>query len=128
MERSATFTDAILPLSEAVDETHTLYVTDWGLFDSLNLLHRGRPQLRMASGPLTPDAPSADEVADVRRMLQDQNGLFLGHVKAMEVYPNVGAHLDAQAKTAGLRRRFCGRSRIRMVGRFSRFRGWWLSE
>jgi 4-amino-4-deoxy-L-arabinose transferase-like glycosyltransferase len=99
-----TFTDAILPLSDSLDESHTLYITDWGLFDSLNLLHRGRLQLRLASGPLTPDNPSAEEAADVQRMLQDPKGLFLGHVKALEVYPNVGAHLDAQARTAGLRR------------------------
>ncbi|MEO5924726.1 MAG: glycosyltransferase family 39 protein [Bryobacteraceae bacterium] len=99
-----TFTDAILPLSSAVDASSTLYITDWGLFDSLNLLHRGRLQLRLASGPLTPDSPSPEEVADVQRMLQDPKALYLGHVKALEVYPNVGAHLDAQAKAAGLRR------------------------
>ena len=99
-----TFTDAILPLSEAVDEKRTLYVMDWGLFDSLNLLHQGRLQLRLASGSLTPEAPNSEEVADIRRMLQDSNGLFVGHVKAMEVYPNVGAHLDAQAQASGLRR------------------------
>jgi hypothetical protein len=99
-----TFTDAILPLSEAVDESQTLYITDWGLFDSLNLLHRGRLRLRLASGSLTPANPSPEETADVQRMLQDPSALFLGHVKAREVYPNVGAHLDVQAETAGLRR------------------------
>ncbi len=102
----STFTDAIYPLSEALDgaEQNTLYITDWGLFDSLNLLHRGHLQLRLASGPLTPEAPSPAEVEDVRQMLIDPKGLFVGHVKGQEVYPNVGAHLDALAQASGLRR------------------------
>jgi len=90
-----TFTDAIFPLSEALEEGPTIYITDWGMFDSLNLLHQGRLNLRMASGPLMTESPSPDEVADIQRMLQDPNGMFVGHVRGMEVYPNVGKHLDA---------------------------------
>ena len=101
-----TFTDAIFPLSEGLEsaETDTIYVMDWGLYDSLNLLHRGELRLRLASGPLMPDAPSAEEAADVARMLQDPKGLFVGHVKGREIYPNVGAHLDALAAASGWRR------------------------
>jgi hypothetical protein len=101
-----TFTDAIFPLSQALDDTagNTVYVIDWGMFDSLNLLHRGRLKLRNASGSLTPEKPSPSEVEDVERMLLDPQGVFVGHVKGQEAFERVGEHLDARAQAAGFRR------------------------
>jgi hypothetical protein len=101
-----TFTDAIFPLSEALLDTdrNTIYVTDWGMFDSLNLLHRGKLALRAAAGPLVPDSPSADQVAEVQQMLLDPKGLFVGHVAGQEAYPKVGEHLDKLARASGFRR------------------------
>ena len=60
-----TWTDAVLALSDTLEENpeQTVYITDWGMFDSLNLLHQGRLKLRIASGPLQPEQPSAAEIA-----------------------------------------------------------------
>ena len=54
------FTDALYPLSASLDAyaDRTLYLIDWGMFDNLNLLHEGRLDFRIASGPLGTDSPS----------------------------------------------------------------------
>ncbi len=101
-----TWTDAVLALSDGMEERagQTVYITDWGMFDTLNLLHRGRLQLRIASGPLQPDQPSAAEIEDLRRMLRDPGAIFVGHVPEREAFRGVGAHLETQAAAIGLRR------------------------
>ncbi len=100
-----TFTDAIYPLSDALDDSagNTVYVTDWGMFDALNLLHRGRLSLRVGSGALEPDSPSPEQMADFEAILNDPKGLLVSHVKAREAFANVGAHLEALASRSGYR-------------------------
>jgi 4-amino-4-deoxy-L-arabinose transferase-like glycosyltransferase len=89
-----TFTEAIFPLSEALNETNPIYVTDWGMFDNLNLLHQGRLHLR----------PAGEQQADFERMLLDPNGLLLGHTAGQEAYPGVRIELDRRIGEAGFRR------------------------
>jgi hypothetical protein len=101
-----TWTDAVLALSADIEEKpgQTVYITDWGMFDSLNLLHQGRLKLRIASGPLQPDQPSQAEIEDLNRMLRDPDAIFVGHVAEREAFRGVGAHLQARAAAIGLRR------------------------
>ena len=100
-----TFTDAIYGLSQALDETagNNLYITDWGMFDSLNLLHRGRLALRVGSGALVPDKPDSGQLAEFGQMLHDPKGLLVGHVKGQEAYQHVGEHLESLANAAGFK-------------------------
>ena len=100
------WTDAVLILSDGMEEVpgQTVYITDWGMFDSLNLLHRGRLKLRMASGPLEPAEPSPEQIEDVNRMLRDPGAVWVGHIREREAFPDVGVHLDARAAALGLRR------------------------
>ena len=100
------FTDAMNPLSiglDAYSERH-LYVIDWGIYESLNLLHEGRLDFRILQDPLLTDSPSMKEMGQIRDMLQDPEGLILDHVRGREVFPNVGARLDRAARALGLRR------------------------
>jgi 4-amino-4-deoxy-L-arabinose transferase-like glycosyltransferase len=98
------YTTAIFPLSDALPASSTLYITDWGLFDALNLFHRGGLKLRAATDPLVPAQPSAEQILDLDRMFADPQGLFVGHVKGREAFVGVGEHLDGQVARAGLRR------------------------
>ncbi len=100
------FTDAIYPLSESLDEDRgdTVYVADWGIFDSLNLLHQGRLKLRVGSGPVETGIPSEDQRDDLDFMLQDPTGLWVGHVTEKEVSAGIGARLDEAAAEVGLER------------------------
>ena len=97
------WTDAIHPLSASLDEYpgRTFYLIDWGLSDNLNLLHQGRLDLRTATGPLTTDSPTPEQLGEIRDMLDNLSGLILHHVPGHEVFPDVGARLDRAAESLG---------------------------
>lgn len=98
------FTDAIFPLSDVLKQKGgTIYAADWGMSQTLVLLHRGRLNVRWAADPLVPDTPSPDQVKELHQMLRDPTGLFIGYPRGQEIFPNVGLHLDALAKQAGMR-------------------------
>jgi hypothetical protein len=99
------FTDAIHPLSEALDDAggDTVYVTDWGIFDCLNLLHQGRLKLMLASGTVATPDPSAAEIAEVGEMFADPKALFVGHVKGRDAYANAAEHFEKLVQAAGFR-------------------------
>jgi len=100
------FTDALNPLSASLDEYpgRIFYLVDWGLYDNLNLLHQGRMDLRIATGPLNTDSPSPEQLAEIRDMLHEPGALVLDHVREHEVFPNVGARLDRAARSLGYHR------------------------
>lgn len=97
------WTDAIFPLAEALrDPPGPVYIADWGMFDSLNLLHRGRLPLRIATGPLQSVSPTPAELEILDRMILDPNGIWVGHVPQREAFPGVGERLAARARQLGL--------------------------
>jgi len=99
------FSDALYPLSASLDTyaDATFYVVDWGLYENLNLLHQGRLSFRIAIGPLGTDAPTREQLGEIRDMLQDPKGLILDHVREHEVFPNVGVRLNRAARSLGYR-------------------------
>ena len=101
------FTDALYPLSSELESysDRTLYLIDWGLYDNLNLLHQGRLDLRIATGPLGTDSASPEQVGEIRQMLQDPRALILDHVREHEVFQDVGARLNRAARSLGYRKR-----------------------
>jgi hypothetical protein len=100
------WTDALNPLSSSLDEyaDRTFYLIDWGLSDNLNLLHEGRLNLHMETGPVNADPPTPEQLGEIRDMVRDPNGLILDHVREHEVFPDVGARLDRAARSFGYHR------------------------
>ena len=100
------FTDAIYPLSSSLDTyiERTVYVIDWGLYDNLNLLHQGRLDLRLASGPQAADSPSPEELSEIRRMLRNPETLIVDHVQEHEVFKGNAVRLERAARSMGYRR------------------------
>ena len=100
------FTDALYPLSSSLDTyaERTLYLIDWGLYDNLNLLHQGRLDLRIASGPLATDTASQEQLGEIREMLQNRDALILDHVREHEVFQDVGIRLERAAGSLGYRK------------------------
>jgi len=100
------FTDALYPLSISLDAyaDRTLYLIDWGLYDNLNLLHQGRLDLRIASGPLATDTASQEQLGEIREMLQNRDALILDHVREHEVFQDVGIRLERAAGSLGYRK------------------------
>jgi 4-amino-4-deoxy-L-arabinose transferase-like glycosyltransferase len=100
-----TFTDAIYPLSDSLSETsgNTFYVTDWGMYDALNLLHKGKLPLGVGSFALVPDRPNEEQMSGFLRMLHDPKGLLIGHVNGRETYTDVNRHRDKLVAAEGFR-------------------------
>ena len=100
------FTDAIYPLSNTLDAytDRTVYLIDWGLYDNLNLLHQGRLDLRIATGPLATESPSPEQLSEIREMLQNPDALILDHVREHEVFQNPGVRLERAARSLGYRK------------------------
>ncbi len=100
------WTDALNPLSVSLDEyaDRTFYLIDWGLSDNLNLLHQGRLDLRMATGPVNTDSPNPEQLREIQDILRDPGGLILDHVREHEVFPDVGVRLDRAAQSLGYHR------------------------
>jgi hypothetical protein len=100
------FTDALFPLSSALDghEGQPIYVIDWGMQNSLDLLHHGKLSLRVANDPFMHDSPSAADREIAQRMIRDPRGLFLGHVPEREAFEGVGKRADQAAAALGYRK------------------------
>jgi hypothetical protein len=100
---NASFTDALNPLSAALsDSAHdTIYVIDWGMFDNVSYLHKGRLDLRPSQGPLLSAAPNADQQKEIADMLRNPRALFVGHAAAREEFSGVAEHLRTAAAAAG---------------------------
>jgi hypothetical protein len=80
--------------------TGTVYCVDWGIFDPLRYLNRGRLRLAVISKKeLTPDDREA-----VLRMLNDPGATFVAHTKEFENFPGTNERLLKFADAAGYRR------------------------
>jgi len=100
------FTDAIYPLSTSLVEVpgQNVHFADWGMLNSIALLHQGRLQLRVASNPFMIDPIYDTDEQHLATLVSDPNGLFVGHVPARDVFPGVRARLDHAASKIGYRR------------------------
>jgi 4-amino-4-deoxy-L-arabinose transferase-like glycosyltransferase len=92
------FSDAIFALSRSFsqDPGKHIYVVDWGIFDSLTLLHQGSLDQRVLM-----DAPEHQ----VRAALQDPEAVMVGHVRQSEEIPNSGERLEKAAGAFGYQKR-----------------------
>jgi hypothetical protein len=73
------WSDAIFPASQALPGMHPsqVCIADWGVFENIRLLHRGRIPMCVAV-----DADESPEI--LKRQIADPNAVFIGHVKEAE--------------------------------------------
>jgi hypothetical protein len=104
------FTDALNGLSDALTDPPSesdappIYVVDWGMLNTLTLLHQGRLGLREGTGPFSTDHPGPFEQRVIRAMFSDPKALFIGHAAPRTVFPDVAQRLNQAARAAGLRK------------------------
>jgi len=98
------FTDAIYGLSEALrsQASQTIYVTDWGMQNSLALLRKGRLKLETAEGDFLSDELGEPQRAHIATMAADRNAVFIGHVAGQEVFAGSRERVVQAAENAGL--------------------------
>ena len=106
------FTDAINPLSERVTAIRAaapkpimVYVSDWGIWNTLAMFHRGRLPIT-GIDDLFPENPQPDRQREeaLGRVLADRDAIYLGHVASQEVFSGIGKRIDAKLESAGLTR------------------------
>jgi hypothetical protein len=100
---AAVWSDAIFPLSSAIrpDPNQNLFVTDWGVFDTLRMLHQGKLRLWVGSEPLMNPEPTAADLAAIQRMLTVPSPLFICHTKRYELFNGAADRLENAARRLG---------------------------
>ncbi len=99
------WSDAIFPLSSAVDRLHasSVIVDDWGILDPLVLLHRGKFPVSMAdSSFLAPGQSAASHDWDVGRL---ERGLWLGHTPPYQEFAGQNDQIVRAAASAGFQKK-----------------------
>jgi hypothetical protein len=108
MERNGpglVFTDAIYGLANALRSypaENNIYVTDWGMQNSLALLSRGRLKLDIAESDFISDDIGPDERKHIAKMAADRTAIFIGHVPGQEIFPGSRERVIRAAENAGL--------------------------
>jgi 4-amino-4-deoxy-L-arabinose transferase-like glycosyltransferase len=104
------WTDAIYPLSDFLGAVKAAQVMpiDWGVFDSLRLLHGGRLPLRVGMDPLSKPALDARDRATVRKWLDTPDTIFVSHTAPNQIFDGVNERLDEIAQDGGFEREELG--------------------
>jgi len=99
------FNDAIYPLTRSqILRGRHVYVADWGIFDSLDVLTRGELDLRVASGPFMGGIADEIQQREIRDLFADEVGVVVAHVAAEEMFAGINGRIDAAASAAGYRK------------------------
>jgi 4-amino-4-deoxy-L-arabinose transferase-like glycosyltransferase len=113
MERDGpgpTFSDAIYGLSDALrsrvskSDIPPVYVTDWGMQNSLALLTKGHLKMDTAEGDFQNDALDDAKRNHIHAMAADRAALFIGHVAGQEAFAGSRERVIRAAEGAGLRK------------------------
>lgn len=99
------WTDAVHPLADLVRRTHArqVYVTDWGILDTLRLLGRGALPLVMASDVVSRAEPDDNTLAVLEGWLSAPGHLFIVHTEGNEFFPGSRTNLLQTAARLGYR-------------------------
>jgi len=100
---SVGFTDAVSPLAESLagPTGDTVYIIDWGIYESVDFLLQGKSQLREYYPYLIQATHDPGERRVIDAMLADPHALFVSHVPSREAFPGVGEHLQTIAHEEG---------------------------
>jgi hypothetical protein len=104
---AGTFSDAIYSLSSAIPQlgNDSVYVADWGMYESLEYLHQGRLPLNYSPAILAAENPSGGQLSTIAAMIADPKGLFVTHVSEQEVFKGVRERFQTVAASAGYEKR-----------------------
>jgi hypothetical protein len=78
-----------------------VFITDWGILDSLRLLSRGHIPLYVGSDPISKPVLDEADKKDVLRLLTVENPVFVGHTPPFEFFQGTGAMLKKTAAELG---------------------------
>ena len=100
------WTDAIYALSRYLEGTQAgnIFCMDWGMMDSLRLLHRGKLPLRVGTDPISKKSLTDDDRTMLGKQISEPDHLFINHTKDWEFFQGVNDRLVAYASEAGYRR------------------------
>jgi 4-amino-4-deoxy-L-arabinose transferase-like glycosyltransferase len=100
------WTDAIFPLADALNgiKAETVYIIDWGMFDTLRMVNTAGPELRRGDIPLSKPQLDAEDRRFVSERLSESGAVFVGHTDANELFKGVNENLRAVAKEGGYHR------------------------
>ncbi len=100
------WTDAIYRLSAYLKDNPARHVfcMDWGMFDSLRLLNRGKLPLAVGSDQVSKPEMSPDDRAIALRMIAEPDSVFISHTKEYEFFPGWSPKLVKFAADAAYRR------------------------
>ena len=100
------WTDAVYSLSDHLRRVKppVIYIDDWGINDTLNLLSRGTLQLRDGTSPLTNPQLSEEDRQVVLDRLAEPESIHVGRPDQLEMFKGVKSKLLALAAEAGYRR------------------------
>src|SRR5437879_5134930 len=99
-------TDAIYPLSACLKRVNAepIYVNDWGIFDTLRMLNRGRLPLRVGYDPLLKPHLDSEELRIVLSRVSEAGAVFVAHTDETEIFKGVNEKFQGLAAEAGYRR------------------------
>ena len=97
------FTDAVSPLAESLAGStgDTVYIIDWGIYESVDFLLQGNSHLRESYPYLIQATPDPGQRREIDAMLADPHALFVSHVASREAFHGVGEHLETIAREEG---------------------------
>jgi hypothetical protein len=103
---AGSWTDAVYGLSDYLgsEKGRQVVVLDWGIFEPLRLLHRGRLPLVWGADPLQPAPPSPDDVRVFREMIDQPNRVFVSYTDTHEQFAGVNERLRQMLDALGRRR------------------------
>ncbi len=101
------WTDAIYPLAEYISAAgaQRVYVMDWGIFDALRILDRGRLPLMVGSDQVTKESMNEDDRRILSEILSARDAVFVGHTEGNEIMSGVSAKMLEAAAGAGYRKK-----------------------
>ena len=107
------FTDALNTLSDALRDplpgnsaqpegAEAIYVTDWGMLNTLMLFHQGRLDLREGTESFLTDHPDMREQQLRELMFSNPRALYIGHTGPRVVFPDRVKRMEQAVLAAGL--------------------------
>jgi hypothetical protein len=93
-----TWSMAVFPLAASLQHSGAAHVfcTDWGIFDSIMLLDRNRPEVMNGIG-------TEKNLTDLKWALNDPTNLYVGHAREAESFIGVNENLVQAAEKLGYR-------------------------
>ncbi|HWQ56290.1 MAG TPA: glycosyltransferase family 39 protein [Bryobacteraceae bacterium] len=102
------WTEAVYPLARYANNlpARRVYVTDWGILDTLRLLSRGTLPLAVGSDPVSKPALNDADREVVRTWVSDPGHIFIGHTEGNEFFTGSRKNLLDTAAGLGFRPEF----------------------